>query len=78
MKQKTVAKQVKDYVKISVNLPEDLHKRLVDVVDTLGADKTGLIVRALDEKMPDFEREAEAVQRVRAQSAAPRQPSKKK
>lgn len=68
MKEKPTLKKVKGYVKISNNIPEPLHQRLMRVVDVLGTDKTALIVRALEEKMPDFEREAEAVERVRRQT----------
>ena len=72
MKKEPGSKKVKGYVKISTNIPEPLFRRLKDVAATLGSDRTYLIVRALEEKIADFEAEAEAVRRVREKSDAPK------
>lgn len=68
MNEEPASKKGKGYVKVSNNIPDPLYARLKRVVDIIGTDQTKLIVRALEEKMPDYEREADALLKVRGES----------
>lgn len=65
MKKGPPSKKVKPYVKISLNVPDDMLEELEEVSDVLGADRTRLILRALESCMDQFKREADAVRKVR-------------
>ena len=65
VKRTPTPKKVKNYVKVSLNIPDVLFDRVEAVAETLGADRTRLVIRALESCIDQFEREAEAVKKVR-------------
>ena len=50
--------------KVLLNIPKDLVERLDEAAKSLPRDRTGLIVRAIELCIDDFERQAEEVRRV--------------